>query len=186
MRQAIRWLLWLGLIVSVTVQAQELPINTKLGGDFTLPSTRGKEVSLSDFKGKVVLLNFGYTHCPDICPMVLNRMTRVMKELGSDGKSVQPVFITFDPKRDTVERLQQYLPYFGEEFIGFTGTAQQIAEVSKQFGVIAIPQKSESAAGVLFSHSDYVYLLDKQGRVRALYGKDDSIADIAKDAESLI
>ncbi len=166
--------------------SSELPVNNKLGGDFQLSSTEGRLIKLSDFAGKIVLLNFGYTHCPDICPMVLSRMGQVMNQLGEGRADVQPIFVTFDPARDTVERLQQYLPYFGEDFIGFTGTPDQIATVSKQYGVIAVPQQSESAAGVLYSHSDYIYLLDDEGRVRALYGTDDPVDKIVTGVKSLL
>ncbi len=180
-----------GLILSLSVPlwASELPINTKLGGDFSLPSTvagEGKTSNLSDFKGKVVLLNFGYTSCPDICPMVLNRMAAVLNELEEDRSQVQPVFITFDPERDTLERLQKYLKYFGDDFIGFTGTPEQLEAVAKQYGVIAIAQPSDSAVGTLYTHSDYIYLLDQQGRVRALFAKSDSIDTMVDDIESLL
>lgn len=175
-------LIWLPTLL----WAGDLPINTKLGGDFTLPSTVSESSSLSDFKGKVVLLNFGYTSCPDICPMVLNRMAVVMNELDEQRSQVQPIFITFDPARDTIERLQQYLKYFGEDFVGFTGTDQQLAAVAKQYGVIAIARKSDSAAGTLYTHSDYIYLLDQQGRVRALYSKSDSTDKMVDNIESLL
>lgn len=184
--KAIRVLSWLFVWIPALVWAGDLPINTKLGGDFTLPSTRGEPTSLSDFNGKAVLLNFGYTSCPDICPMVLNRMAAVMNELDDERSKVQPVFITFDSVRDTAERLQQYLKYFGEDFVGFTGSDDQLTAVAKQYGVIAIPQKSDSAAGILYTHSDYIYLLDKQGRVRALYSKSDSISKMVDDIESLL
>lgn len=177
------WLLWL---IATPLWAGQLPINTRLGGDFSLPSTVAESSSLSDYKGKVVLLNFGYTSCPDICPMVLNRMAAVMNELEDERNKVQPMFITFDPKRDTIERLQQYLKYFGDDFIGFTGSETQLAAVAKQYGVIAIAQKSDSAVGTLYTHSDYIYLLDQQGRVRALFAKSDSIDKMVDDIESLL
>ena len=177
------WSLW---AVAIPSWAGQLPINTRLGGEFSLPSTVGESSSLSDFKGKVVVLNFGYTSCPDICPMVLNRMAAVMNELEDERSQVQPMFITFDPKRDTIERLQQYLKYFGDDFIGFTGSEEQLAAVARQYGVIAIAQKSDSAAGTLYTHSDYIYLLDKQGRVRALFAKSDSIDKMVDDIESLL
>ena len=176
-------LLWL---VVTPLWAGQLPINTRLGGDFSLPSTVAESSSLSDYKGKVVLLNFGYTSCPDICPMVLNRMAAVMNELEDERNKVQPMFITFDPKRDTIERLQQYLKYFGDDFVGFTGSETQLAAVAKQYGVIAIAQKSDSAVGTLYTHSDYIYLLDQQGRVRALFAKSDSIDKMVDDIESLL
>lgn len=171
---------------SMAVQASELPTNNKLGGDFQLPSTLGKGASLKDFRGKVLLLNFGYTHCPDICPMVLNRMAVVMNELGEERSKVTPIFITFDSKRDTVERLQEYLRYFGKDFVGFGGSEEQLKAVAKQYGVIAIANQSDSAAGVLYTHSDYIYLLDQQGRIRALYSKSDSNDKIVNDVESLL
>lgn len=179
-------ILWLAVWLPGLLWAGELPINTKLGGDFTLASTVADSSNLSDFKGKAVLMNFGYTSCPDICPMVLNRMAAVMNELEDERSKVQPMFITFDPKRDTKERLQQYLKYFGDDFVGFTGTAEQLIAVAKQYGVIAIPQQSDSAAGILYTHSDYIYLLDQQGRVRALYAKSDSIDKMVDDIESLL
>ncbi|RLT99400.1 MAG: SCO family protein [Ketobacter sp.] len=176
---------WL-VVLSVAAWAGPLPINTRLGGDFALPSTVAETSRLSDFKGKVVLLNFGYTSCPDICPMVLNRMAAVLNELEDARSKVQPLFITFDPERDTRERLQQYLKYFGADFVGFTGTGEQLAAVARQYGVIAIAQKSDSAAGTLYTHSDYIYLLDQQGRVRALFAKSDSIDKMVDDIESLL
>ncbi len=166
--------------------ASSLPVNTRLGGDFELPSTLDDSTRLSDFKGKVVLLNFGYTHCPDICPMVLNRMASLLNELGEERARVQPVFVTFDPARDTRERLREYLAYFGDDFVGFTGSEEQLAKVARQYGVVAIPQQSDSAAGTLFTHSDYIYLLDQQGRVRALFAKSDAMDDMVEDVESLL
>ena len=176
----------LTVLLAVPVWAAELPINTRLGGDFELSSTKAGIDGVGDFRGKVVLLNFGYTHCPDICPMVLNRMAVVMKELGKQRPDVVPAFVTFDPKRDTLDRLGQYLNYFGDDFIGFTGSEDQLAAVAKKYGVIAIPSQSDSAAGILYSHSDYVYLLDQKGRVRALYSKSDSIDKIVDGVESLL
>lgn len=173
--------------------AKPLPINTRLGGDFQLPSTLkgedgepGKVASLSDYHGKVVLLNFGYTSCPDICPMVLARMTQIVKRLGEDAAEVQGVFVSFDPERDSAARLSEYIPYFNKGFVGFTGSEEQIAAAAKQYGVIYMPQRGESAAGVLFSHSDFIYLLDRQGRVRALFATDEPLEKMVKDVRGLI
>lgn len=181
------------LLFAAFAWADPLPVNTRLGGDFQLPSTLandegkpGKPASLSDFQGKVVLLNFGYTHCPDICPMVVARMTQVVKRLGDEAKEVQGVFVTFDPARDTVERLHEYLQYFNPGFVGFSGTEEQIKQAAKQFGVIYMPQRGDSAAGTLFTHSDFIYLLDRKGRVRALFATDKPLQDMVKDVQSLI
>lgn len=181
------------LALSAGVWAKPLPVNTRLGGDFELPSTLknaegapGAPAKLSDFEGKVVLLNFGYTHCPDICPMVVARMTQVVKRLGEDAKEVQGLFVTFDPTRDTVTRLAEYLNYFNPGFVGFSGTEAQIKQVAKQYGVIYMPQQSDSAAGTLYTHSDFIYLLDRQGRVRALFATDKPLQDMVKDVRSLI
>lgn len=181
-----RLLLLILLCLPGWVVAKELPINTRLGGDFELSSTAPEQSRLSAFKGKLVLLNFGFTSCPDVCPMVLTRMSKVMAALEDDRAKVQPLFISFDPERDTVERLQAYLQYFGKDFIGMTGTPEQIAKVAKQYGVVYLPQKSDSAAGTLFAHSDYIYLLDQQGRVRALFSTRDSVDDMVDAIESLL
>lgn len=175
-------ILWLPLMAV----ARELPINTRLGGDFQLQSTQPAETRLSDFKGRVVLLNFGYTSCPDVCPTVLNRIAKVMNALEDDRTKVQPLFVSFDPARDTVERLKAYLNYFGKDFIGMTGTPEQIAAVAKQYGVVYIAQQSGSAAGVEYAHSDYIYLLDQQGRVRALFSSTEPVAHMTDAVESLL
>ncbi len=165
--------------------ASPLPVNTRLGGDFTLPSTLGQPASLSAWKGKVVLLNFGFTHCPDVCPMVISRMVRIHKEVD-DPEEVQTLFISFDHERDTIPHLASYLSAFDKRLVGMSGTDEQIAKVASQFGVVYIPDKSESAAGRLYTHSDFIYLLDRQGRVRALFGSDDAIDDMTEKVESLI
>ncbi len=181
-----RKLLLILLCLPVLALAKELPINTRLGGDFELVSTEPGQNKLSVFKGKVVLLNFGYTSCPDVCPMVLTRMGKVLNELENERSQVQPVFVTFDPARDTVERLQAYLQYFGKDFIGMTGTPEQISQVARQYGVVFLPQKSESAAGTLYAHSDYIYLIDQQGRVRALFSSKEPVDDMVDAIESLL
>lgn len=181
-----RWITLLLLWLPLWAMGGELPVNTRLGGDFELPSTVADTSRLSDFKGKVVLLNFGFTTCPDVCPMVLTRMSKALNELGDERSKVQPLFVSFDPERDTIDRLKQYVHYFGDDFIGMTGTPEQIRTVTRQYGVVYLPQKSASAAGVLFAHSDYIYLLDQQGRVRALYANSDSIDKMVDGIESLL
>lgn len=155
--------------------AKELPVFNKLGGEFTLTSHTGQPVSLSQFKGKVVLVNFGYTSCPDICPMVLARLTQLERLLGEDAEQLQVLFISFDPERDSQQQLNSYLQYFSSNFIGLTGSEKELAAVARQFGAIFVKQESDSASGPLFSHSDFIYLLDKQGKVRGLFSNQDTI-----------
>lgn len=186
MRFVLRVMLWLWAgWAGPGLMAAELPVNNRLGGDFQLQSTVQDKAGLQAFRGKVVLLNFGFTQCPDVCPMVLTRMARVLDALGDRRSAVQPLFVSFDPERDTLARLQEYLAYFGKDFIGMTGTPEQVAQVTKQYGVVYLPQKSASAAGTLFAHGDHIYLLDQQGRVRALFSRSESIDNMVDAIESL-
>lgn len=153
-----------------------LPVVAGLGGDFRLPATTGGEVALSGLRGKIVLLNFGFTSCPDVCPMTLTRIGHVMRELerqGADIARVQPLFITFDPARDSLAELDGFLRYFHPSLIGLRGDDAQTAAVARQYKVIYVKQDSASAAGYVYQHSDYVYVIDGEGRVRLLVGGKD-------------
>lgn len=174
------------LSVGVNGRAEPLPVNTRLGGDFTLQSTRPGAESLSHFRGRVVLLNFGYTHCPDVCPTVLHRMSQVMRRLDKNAAKVQPVFVSFDPARDTLPHLQSYVTAFYPDMIGMTGSPEQIAAAAKQYGVVYFEEPGDSAAGKLFGHSDFIYLLDRQGRVRALFNNEQSIAAMTDTIQQLL
>ncbi len=147
----------------------KLPPLKDIGGDFTLTGHQGDAISLRDYRGKVVLLFFGYTNCPDACPLALSEMKQIMHLLGEHATQVQPLFITFDPERDTPEHLQTYLAYFHPKILGLTGSPEAIAQVAKQYQVLYVKQEAESAAGYLFAHSTYLYLIDQQGQVRQRY-----------------
>lgn len=175
-----------GLLWCAGAVAQDLPAASRLGGDFVLPSTVAATTGLGDFRGRLVLLNFGYTTCPDICPMVLSRLAQVMNGLGRQRDQVQPLFISFDPARDSLERLRAYLAHFGPDFIGLTGTPEQVATVARQYGVVYVAQAGDSAAGTLFSHSDYLFLLDRQGRPRALFSGSDRVEDMVQRVQALL
>ena len=153
---------------------------------FTLTDENGDTVTESIVDGKAVVLFFGYTHCPDICPAVLARVAQVYRQLQEAGEAdqVQPVFITFDPERDTAEHLNEYLPWFKADIIGLTGSLAEIREVATQYGVVFIKDQEEQ--DYLFTHSDYIYLLDDQGRVRKLYPADFTIDEVVTDAKSLL
>lgn len=154
------------------------------GGDFTLVDHHGKARRLADFQGKVVALFFGYTHCPDVCPVTMAEYAAVMKTLGDKAKDVQVLFVSLDPERDTPALLSQYVPAFNPAFVGLTGTPQQVDAVAKQYKVIY--QKQGSGANYTLDHSAGSYLLDRKGRLRVLenYGAAPSV--LTKDINTLI
>ena len=166
---------------------QELPVNTRLGGDFTLTDHNGQPFRLADQEGRGVLMFFGYTHCPDICPATLARVSQVYRNLreAGDAGRVQPLFITFDPARDTPAHLAEYLPWFKADVIGLTGSEADIRAVAEQYGVVFLKSDPQDG-GYDFTHSDYVYLLDQQGRVRKLYPSDFNIDEVTDDVQSLL
>ncbi|MCG8395026.1 MAG: SCO family protein [Pseudomonadales bacterium] len=164
----------------------DLPVNTRLGGEFTLTDHNGEAFTQEQLKGQVSILFFGYTHCPDICPAVLARVAQVYRKLDEAGEAdqVQPVFITFDPERDTPAHLKEYLPWFKADMIGLTGSREAIKQVASQYGVVFI--KGDKEEDYLFTHSDYIYLLDDQARVRKLYPADFNIDEVVNDTKSLL
>lgn len=164
---------------------QALPVNARMGGDFTLPSTRGQALDTRSLRGKVVLLNFGFTSCPDVCPLVLARLRQVVKTLGTDASGVQVLFVSFDPARDTLPGLKAYVEHFDKGFIGATGTDAEIATVAARYGVVYLRENTGSAAGYGFAHSDYIYLIDSAGHVRKLYDTHARTDEIAADVRLL-
>ncbi len=147
----------------------ELKIYKSTGGDFTLTDHHGSKVHLKDYRGKVVLIFFGYTYCPDVCPTTLVDLQQVMKRLGKQTDQVQTFFISVDPDRDTPERLKEFITYFDPSFMGLTGTTEEITKVAKQYKTKFIREEIESAAGYFFAHSSSVFLIDKQGRLRGRF-----------------
>ena len=135
------------------------------GRDFELSDADGKVRRLADFKGQVVVVFFGFTHCPDVCPTSLLLMETAVEQLGPDAaKKVNLVFITVDPERDTPALLKGYVPNFGPTFIGLTGTPQQVADVARAFRVYYQKVPGKDGGPYLMDHSSIVYLLDRNGR----------------------
>ena len=136
------------------------------GGDFTLQSADGP-VSLKDFRGKVVLVYFGYTYCPDICPTSLAATAEGLKLLNPEEQArVAMIFVSVDPKRDTVARLKEYAEFFHPAIVGATGTAEVIAELAGRYGVFYAEQKVETAGdGYVVDHSADTYIVDPAGRL---------------------
>jgi len=137
------------------------------GGDFTLRSSQGP-LSLHDLRGKVVLLYFGYTMCPDICPTSLAFTAQGLAQLNAQElEKVQMLFVTVDPERDTLERLKDYTNFFHPSIVGLTGTPEEIAQVTKLYGAVYAKQQVESAAGYVVDHSADTYLLAPDGSLFA-------------------
>jgi protein SCO1/2 len=136
----------------------------KLGGEFQGESIDG-DVSLNDFKGKLVLLYFGYTSCPDICPTSLTSMKFALNELDDDQLAqIQPIFYSVDPERDSLQQLQIYSQFFSPLILGMTGSRQQIDNAIKQYGAYyRMVDQPDSAMGYTVDHSSKIYLIDQQG-----------------------
>ncbi|WP_148714850.1 SCO family protein [Chitinolyticbacter meiyuanensis] len=136
------------------------------GGDFQLVDHTGKARLLSDYRGKVIALFFGYTHCPDVCPTTMAELSAAMKQLGDKAGEVQVLFVSVDPKRDTPALLSQYVPAFNKRFVGLTGTEAQVSAVAKQYKVVY--QRQDQADSYTVDHTAGTYLLDRKGRLRVL------------------
>lgn len=160
----------------------------KKAPDFTLTDHNGNRVSLSQFRGKLILIAWRYTHCPDICPLILSMLKGVMNKLGNEQDKVQVLFINVDPKRDTPERLRNYVPSFYNGFLGLTGTPQEIKECVEAYDVFFISHgnhygrsESDTWDTYLMTHTTTIYLIDQNGRLRLTYPYDkfnsESISD---------
>lgn len=146
----------------------------------------GKSYRMADFKGKVVALFFGYTHCPDVCPTTMTTMNRSAKLLGTRAREVQVVFVTLDPERDTVDVLKRYVPYFNADFIGLRGDAETTKKLAQDFKMFYARQESASKAGYLIDHSAGVYVFDRKGDLRLYLNHGQSAKDIAHDLAVLL
>ena len=154
-----------------------------IGGDFALVDQHGASFELQSLRGQAAMLFFGYTYCPDICPVTLSKMGRVYQLLGEDQQELTTLFITVDPKRDTQEKLAEYLDYFAIDAIGLRGDKEEIDQVVRQYG--AHYSLGEEQAAYLVDHSTYTYLIDQQGEVRFLFRQSDGPELMAAVAEQL-
>jgi protein SCO1/2 len=136
-----------------------------IGGPFTLTDQTGKTVTQADYKGKYMLIYFGFTFCPDVCPTELQVMAGAVSTLGAKAAEVQPIFITVDPERDTADVLATYVKQFDPRLVGLTGTPEQIATVAKEYRVFYQKVKDEETSGdYTMDHSSIVYLMDPDGQ----------------------
>lgn len=156
----------------------------RIAPDFSLRGSDGKIFKLSQYRGKVVLLSFGYTHCMAVCPITLAVLAGAHRKLGAAGKDLQVVYVTVDPERDNAARMKEFLGSFDPTFMGGTGTVAQVDAVRKDYGISAV--KVPMAEGYMMSHSSFVYLIDRDGKLRALMPYGHSIDDYVHDTSILL
>ncbi len=156
--------------------------------DFTLTNHDGAPTRLSDFRGRLVVLFFGYTHCPDVCPLSLSDMRRVKAALGDEAERVAFVFISVDGARDTPEVLRRYVKVFDADFHGLTGDERTVREVALEYGAKFRANKAQSANPDLYTvdHTAYTYLLDAEGRWRAMWGLSTSVEDATRTIQAVL
>jgi protein SCO1 len=156
------------------------------GSALRLADFDGKVRTLADFRGKLVIVDFGYTQCPDVCPTTLHDYAEAMKKLGADAAQVQFLFVTVDPKRDTPQLLKQYVPAFDPRFLGLRGDAEATERVTKDFKVYAQERPGKTPESYTVDHSSQVFVFDREGRLRLMIPAAAAPADIASDLRVLL
>ena len=173
----------LALIMSPLSRATTSPVT--IGGPFALIAPDGTTVTEQTFRGKWLLVYFGYTFCPNTCPMTLNEIATALEKLGTDAAKMQPLFITVDPQRDTREVLEQYTQSFDPRIVGLTGSPQQIDAVTQEYGAYAARHKTgPGPEDYVIDHSTYLYVMDPGGKFVRAFDTDtsgDRIADALRE-----
>lgn len=153
--------------------------------DFTLSGADG-DVSLSDFRGKMVLLYFGYTFCPDICPATLANVGQALRDLGTKADDIQVIMISVDPERDTPEKLAKYVRQFHPSFLGVTGTKAQLDEVTSLYGIFYQVTEGSDATGYLIDHTATLLVLDREGYLKLVFPFGVTSDEIADDLKYML
>ena len=156
------------------------------GKDFSLHDHHGKLRTLADFKGKAVVVFFGFTQCPDVCPTTMLEMANVMKALGSDADKVQVLFITVDPERDTTTLLSQYVPAFDPRFLGLRGDMEETEKTAKEFKVFYQKVPGKTPGSYTVDHTAGSYVFDTQGRIRLFIRHGQGVEPIVHDLKILL
>jgi protein SCO1/2 len=190
------FLLWLCCLLALTAcekpQTPKVPFaNTDITGldyakGFSLTDHNGKLRTLADFKGKVVVIFFGYTHCPDVCPTTLSELAVLKKALGSEAERLQVIFITLDPERDTPELMAGFVPAFDSSFLGLWGEQAVIDKVAKDFKVFAQKVPSKDGKSYTIDHTAGSYVFDDQGRIRLFVRHGQGGDGLQKDLQRLL
>lgn len=159
----------------------------RMAPDFTVRGSDGKDLKLSQYRGKLVLLEFGYTSCVDVCPVSLGMLAEARRQMGAQASQLQVIYVTVDPERDTPDRMRNYLRAFDPTFIGATGTPQQMARVRQDYGITATKKMIDgSKTDYTVGHSSYLYFVDRKGSLRALLPFGRTAADVVHDATLLL
>jgi len=158
-----------------------------IGGPFTLSTTDGRTVTDQTYRGKWLLVYFGYTFCPNSCPTMLLDIATALKELGPDAAKVQPLFVTIDPQRDTAQVMQQYTQSFDPRIIGLIGTPQQLAAVAHEYGAYYVRHDTgPGATDYVMDHSTYLYIMDPAGNFVSAFHGDTPADRIADELRKLL
>ncbi|MCD2166010.1 SCO family protein [Comamonas koreensis] len=196
-RNALRWLAGSAVLASTAgfltackskadFNAIDLTGSKEYGQDFSMPDQHGQRRSMADFKGKVVLVFFGFTQCPDVCPTTLGDLAAVKQKLGAKGDKLQVIFASVDPARDTPEILQAYLANFDPSFLALRGSDEETAKMAKDFKVYYKRVEGQTPGSYTMDHTAGDYIFDPEGRLR-LYSRYGTPVDtLAKDIEQLI
>lgn len=184
-------LMLVGVGLAACSESQEAFKNSDLTGldyakNFALTDHQGKARTLADFKGKVVVMFFGYTQCPDVCPTTMAEMASVMKQLGSDAERVQVLFVTLDPERDTQELLAAYVPNFDARFLGLRGDLAATEKVAKEFKVFYQKVPGKTADSYTMDHTAGSYVFDREGRIRVFLRNGQGTEPIVHDLKILL
>ena len=190
------FLLWLCCVLALTAcekpQSSKVPFaNTDITGldyakGFALTDHNGKPRTLADFKGKVVVVFFGYTQCPDVCPTTLSELAGIKKALGSEAERLQVIFITLDPQRDTPELMAGFVPAFDSSFLGLWGEQAVIDKVAKDFKVFAKKVPSKDSKSYTVDHTAGSYVFDDQGHIRLFVRHGQGVDGLQKDLQRLL
>ncbi len=156
--------------------------------DFELKTAGDRKVKLSDFRGKLVFIFFGYTHCPDVCPAALQNLAKMMNQLDKEEQEqVQVIMISVDPERDTPEVADKYAKFFNPNFLGLSGSEEEIKKVTKEYKAFYKKVEGQSASGYLVDHTAYIYLIDKSGNLKLIYSSSKQKPELmAEDVKKLL
>lgn len=191
-----RALLLLGLSVLLvacgkegpTFQSLDITGNKEFAQDFSLQDPQGKTRTLADYKGRAVVMFFGYTHCPDVCPTTMAELNQVMQKLGpDDAKRVQVIFVTVDPQRDTPELMGQYAPAFNPAFVGLRPADDAaLKALTKSFRVVVNKVEGSTPTNYTIDHTAGIYVFDPNGQLRLFMRPDEPVDAMAKDLKTLL